>query len=133
MEKVRPGTGRESGLGHAGVRAPKVGALGDARSNCRKFAKKLINKNNQKKLLIVPETQPHGTCGQMAGSIPATSTEGDPAPGCETVCRRDTVDEATGRYLRRVLQPGAGCRIYRSWLGFRDNREILCVLCVFAV
>jgi hypothetical protein len=30
MEKVRPGTGREAGLGHAGGRAPKVGALGDA-------------------------------------------------------------------------------------------------------
>ena len=38
MEKVRPGTGRETGLGHAGVRAPKVGALGDAWSNCRKNA-----------------------------------------------------------------------------------------------
>ena len=30
MEKVRPGTGREAGLGHAGGRAPTVGALGDA-------------------------------------------------------------------------------------------------------
>jgi hypothetical protein len=29
-EKVRPGTGRETGLGHAGGRAPTVGALGDA-------------------------------------------------------------------------------------------------------
>jgi len=37
-EKVRPGNGREAGLGHAGGRAPKVGALGDAWSNCRKDA-----------------------------------------------------------------------------------------------
>jgi hypothetical protein len=29
-EKVRPGTGRETGLGHAGGRAPTVGALGGA-------------------------------------------------------------------------------------------------------
>ena len=35
MEEVRPGTGREAGLGHAGGRAPKVGALGEACSNCR--------------------------------------------------------------------------------------------------
>ena len=27
---MRPGTGRETGLGHVGGRAPKVGALGDA-------------------------------------------------------------------------------------------------------
>jgi len=29
-EKERPGTARETGLGHAGGRVPKVGALGDA-------------------------------------------------------------------------------------------------------
>ncbi len=29
-EKVRPGTGREAGLGHVGGQVPKVGALGDA-------------------------------------------------------------------------------------------------------
>jgi hypothetical protein len=37
-QKVRPGIGRETGLGRAGGRAPKVGALGDAWSNCRKYA-----------------------------------------------------------------------------------------------
>ena len=52
MEKVRPGTGRETGLGHAGDRAPKVGALGDAWSNCRKNAKLLCG------FLIISETQP---------------------------------------------------------------------------
>ena len=30
MEEVRPGTGREAGLDHAGGSAPTVGALGDA-------------------------------------------------------------------------------------------------------
>jgi hypothetical protein len=34
-KKVRPRTGREAGLGHVGGSAPKVGALGDAWSNCR--------------------------------------------------------------------------------------------------
>ena len=43
MEKVRPGTCRETGLGHAGGRAPKVGALGDAWSNCLKSAKSLCD------------------------------------------------------------------------------------------
>ena len=42
-EKVRPGNGREAGLGHAGGRAPKVGALGDAWSNYRKNAEKFFN------------------------------------------------------------------------------------------
>ena len=37
-QKVRPGNGRETGLGRAGVRAPKVGALGDAGSSCRNRA-----------------------------------------------------------------------------------------------
>jgi hypothetical protein len=41
-QKVRPGTGQETGLGRAGVRAPKVGALGDAGSSCRKSVKCLI-------------------------------------------------------------------------------------------
>ena len=44
-EKVRPGNGRETGLGRAGVRAPKVGALGDAGSSCRKNAEKFFNGN----------------------------------------------------------------------------------------
>jgi hypothetical protein len=35
MEEVRPGTGREAGLGHAGGGAATAGALGDAWSNCR--------------------------------------------------------------------------------------------------
>jgi hypothetical protein len=43
MEKVRPGNGRETGLGRAGVRAPKVGTLGDAWSNCRKNAEKFFS------------------------------------------------------------------------------------------
>lgn len=38
MEKVIPDTGRETGLGCAGGRAPKGGALGDAWSNYRKHA-----------------------------------------------------------------------------------------------
>jgi hypothetical protein len=50
MEKVRPGTGRETGLGHAGGRAPKVGALGDAWSNCRKDAEKFFNKKQSNTL-----------------------------------------------------------------------------------
>jgi len=44
-QKVRPGHGRETGLGRAGVRAPKVGALGDAGSSCRKNAEKFVNEN----------------------------------------------------------------------------------------
>ena len=39
MEEVRPGTGREAGLGHAGGRAPKVCALGDAWINSRESRK----------------------------------------------------------------------------------------------
>jgi hypothetical protein len=34
--------------------------------------------------------------------------------------------EPTGRYLRRVLQPGAGCRVPPSWLSFSDNQVIIC-------
>jgi hypothetical protein len=45
-QKVRPGTGQETGLGRAGVRAPKVGALGDAGSSCRKGAEIFYNGNN---------------------------------------------------------------------------------------
>ena len=40
MEEVRPGTGREAGLGHAVVRAPKAAALGDAWIIAEKHGKK---------------------------------------------------------------------------------------------
>ena len=42
MKEVRPGTGREAGLGHAVVRAPKAAALGDAWINCREARKEGI-------------------------------------------------------------------------------------------
>ena len=45
-QKVRPGHGRETGLGRAGGRAPKVGALGDAWSNGRKDAEKYFHDYN---------------------------------------------------------------------------------------
>jgi len=47
MEKVRPGSGRETGLGHAGGRAPKVGAPSDAWSSCRNDAEKFFTDNTQ--------------------------------------------------------------------------------------
>jgi len=58
--------------------------------------------------LIIPETQPQAHAVGMAGSMPAASIEVAPDPGCKTICRRDAAVEPTGRYLRRVLQPGAG-------------------------
>jgi hypothetical protein len=62
---------------------------------------------------------------RITGPTPADSIEVAPAPGCETVCRREKVRpgtgretglghaavEPTGRYLRRVLQPGADAAI----------------------
>jgi hypothetical protein len=62
MEKVRPGTGRETGLGHAGVRAPKVGALGDAWSSCRKSAEKFFIKKQSN---VLRSSRLHGEDGVL--------------------------------------------------------------------
>ena len=44
MEKVRPGTGREPGLGHAGGRVPTAGALVDAGAVTEKQSDAAISK-----------------------------------------------------------------------------------------
>jgi hypothetical protein len=63
MEKVRPGTGRETGLGRAGVRAPKVGALGDAWSSCRKDAEKCFKD-------VLMKTVIHTKAGMNYSDVP---------------------------------------------------------------
>ena len=59
-QKVRPGIGRETGLGRAGVRAPKVGALGDAWSSCRKNAEKFFIKKQSN---VLRSSRLHGEDG----------------------------------------------------------------------
>ena len=54
----------------------------------------------------------------------------DDAPGCANVAGRMPVATAAAgpaeRYLRRVLQPGSGCRVSPSWLSFCDNQIFHC-------
>jgi len=61
-----------------------------------------------------------------------------PGNGRETGLGRAAVEPA-GRSLRRVLQPGSGCRVSPSWLNFSDYQDcfcidmFLCALCAFAL
>ena len=79
-----------------------------------------------------------GPCSRAPHPPPALDVA--PDPDCKTVCRREKVRpgtgreaglghaavEPTGRYLRRVLQPGSGCRVSPSWLSFSDNQVVEC-------
>jgi hypothetical protein len=87
----------------------------------------------------------------MAGPTPVPALDVAPDPGCKTVCRREKVRPGSGReaglghaaveptrkYLRRVLQPGSGCRVSPSWLlenmGPKHTGKLLRLGCFFAL
>jgi hypothetical protein len=62
MEKVRPGTGREADLGHAGGRVPTVGALGDAGAVTEKPGVEAITKR------LIPNPEIDALCQPIRAS-----------------------------------------------------------------